>query len=148
MTQIVADVMRHLNNYFESGYLKQTFRITGGVISPGECFRPGYVAVSGSFYHNGVWILKEDGTLEGDQGKDESFCGKIWFLNPPQGFLALCEEIGKFAEKTPAGAFESESFEGYSYTRTKGKNGLVIGWEDAFQKKLMPYRKMFTEVCY
>jgi hypothetical protein len=147
MGATVADVMRHLNNYFETGYRKTDFSITGGVLSPGECLHPGsYIAVEGSCFHNGVWKLGTGLTLEGNTEPDETFNGKVWFLSPPKDFLALCKDVADFAEKTPVGAFQSETFEDYSYTRATGQNGAVLGWKEAFASSLSPYRKMFTEV--
>lgn len=147
MSVTVADVMRHLNNFFETGYRKTEFSITGGVLSPGECLHPGsYIAIEGSLFHNGVWKMGKNLTLSENESPDETFCGKVWFLCPPRDFLNLCTEIAEFAEKTPVGAFESESFGEYSYTRSKGKNGGVLSWQEAFEKRLVPYRKMFTEV--
>lgn len=147
MGATVADVMRHLNNYFETGYRKTDFSITGGVLSPGECLHPGgYIAIEGSCFHNGVWKLGPGLTLEGNTELDETFNGKVWFLFPPKDFLALCKDIADFDKKTPVGALQSETFEDYSYTRVTGQNGAVLGWKEAFAPFLSHYRKMFTEV--
>lgn len=148
-TYDVYRVMRECRNFFETGYLKTTFTISGGAIAPAALFRPGtYIAVEDSMFHNGVFRVGEGGMLEGlPTGVfDETFTGRVYFLNPPSGFLSLCEEIAQFIEKTPKGAYQSESFGAYSYTRASGKNGGVQTWQERFEKDLAEYRRMFTEV--
>lgn len=145
----VHRVMRECRNFFETGYLKTTFLIEGGAISPSELFRPGlYIAIEDSFYHNGVFRVGEGGVLEGVPAGvfDETFTGRVYFLHPPSGFLSLCEEIAAFVEKTPKGAYQSESFGAYAYTRASGKNGGVLTWQEQFSEPLNEYRRMFTEV--
>lgn len=148
-TYDVYRVMRECRNFFETGYLKTTFTISGGVISPDALFRPGtYIAVEDSMFHNGVFRVVNGGVLEGLPAGvfDETFTGRVYFLHPPSGFLSLCEEIAQFIEKTPKGAYQSESFGAYSYTRAGGKNGGVLTWQEQFANALSPYRRMFTEV--
>ena len=84
-------------------------------------------------------------SLVGDNHPNETFDGCIWLLYPPRDFLALCEQIAEFETKTPVGALQSESLEGYSYSRASGKNGLLT-WQEAFASRLRPYRRMFSEV--
>ena len=145
----VASVMRECRNFFETGYLKTTFAISGGAISPAALFPAGsYIAVSGSTFHNGVYRIAEGGVMEGVPAGvfDETFWGKVYFLRPPAGFLQLCEEIAAFNEKTPKGAYQSETFDDYSYTRAGGKGGGVLTWQEHFSAQLNEYRRMFTEV--
>ncbi len=145
----VYRAMKECRNFFETGYLKTTFLIEGGAISPAALFRPGaYIAIEDSYYHNGVFRVGEGGVLEGVPAGvfDETFTGRVYFLNPPSGFLRLCEEIASFVEKTPKGAYQSESFGAYSYTRAAGKNGGALTWQERFADELAQYRKMFTEV--
>ena len=148
-TYDVYRVMRECRNFFESGYLKTTFTISGGAISPAALFRPGmYIAVEDSMFHNGVFRVGEGGALDGVPTGvfDETFTGRVYFLNPSSGFLSLCEEIARFIEKTPSGAFQSESMGEYSYTRAGGKSGAVLTWQQHFADDLREYRRAFTEV--
>lgn len=142
-------VMKECRNFFEAGYLKTTFTIEGGVISPSSIFPAGsYIAIEGSTFYTGVFRVAADGVLEGipvDSFTD-TFTGRVWFLRPPAGFVELCKEIAEFSEKTPKGAFQSESFGDYSYTRATGKNGGSMTWQEHFAERLAPYRHMFTEV--
>ena len=145
----VYRVMHECRNFFEDGYFKSNFSIEGGEISPHAVFPKGsYIAIEDSAFHNSVFKVGEGGALEGVPAGvfDEKFTGKVWFLRPPSGFLSLCEEIAAFIEKTPKGAYQSESFGAYAYTRASGKNGGVLTWQEQFSEALSGYRRMFTEV--
>ncbi len=148
-TYDVYRVMKECRNFFETGYLKTSFAISGGAIAPAALFPPGgYIAVEGSMFHDGVFRVGEGGVLEGVPAGvfDEAFDGRVYFLRPPAGFLQLCEEIAQFIEKTPKGAYQSETFDDYSYTRAGGKSGGVLTWQEHFSAQLSEYRRMFTEV--
>lgn len=138
MAVSIAAVMRFVNNYFERAYIDGTFTISGGVLSPAPAAP--YVAIEGSAWHGGVYRLDQ---LR--EHPEETFTGRVWALHPPDDFVQLCEEIAAYDEKNPAGALQSETFGEYSYTRAVGQTG-VIGWQTAFAQRLIPYRRMFTEV--
>ena len=76
--------------------------------------------------------------------------GQAYYENCREGaegvFQQLCEEIAQFIEKTPKGAYQSETFDDYSYTRAGGKSGGVLTWQEHFSAQLSEYRRMFTEV--
>ena len=114
MLQTVSALMSQCRNYFETGYIDGTFRITGNVLEGVEGAH--YVYISGSLYHNGVWEIC-DGYLTGrevDPFHDEEFDGRVWFLNPPPDFLAICKNINAYDEKNPMSAIIRETFGGYS----------------------------------
>lgn len=145
----VYRVMKECRNFFETGCRETEYTISGGVLSPANLFPEGsYIAIDGSFFHKGVFRIGKDGVLEGEAAgaSDETFRAKIWFLSPPAGFLSLCEDVAVFCEKTPKGAYQSESFGDYSYSRAGGKNGGVLTWQQQFCDGLAQYRNMFTEV--
>ena len=141
--------MRSINNYFETGYIKSTFKIENGLISPNNIFREGdYIAIEGSFYHDGVWKIGPSFILaDYPVGvTSEAFVGRVWFLHPPISFLNLCAEIADFDVQNPVGANKSESLGSYSYTRETTENGTVKTWRGVYEAQLAPYRRMFTEV--
>lgn len=150
MSMTVETVMRSIHNFFETGYIRSTFTIDDGALSPSEVFREGtYIAIEGSYYHDGVWKIGSGFKLE-DVPKEtpsETFTGRVWFLHPPISFLNLCSEIADFDLQNPAGANKSESLGSYTYTRETAENGLVMTWQSAFATRLASYRRMFTEVC-
>lgn len=144
MLQTVSALMSQCRNYFETGYIDGTFRITGNVLEGVEGAH--YVYISGSLYHNGVWELC-DGYLTGrDVGglHDEEFDGRVWVLTPPPDFLDLCKSIKAYDEKNPMSAIIRETFGGYSRewaSEMMGKTGAEV-----FANRLIVYRRMFTEV--
>ena len=152
MAVSIAAVMRRVRNYFERECIEGAFAICGGVLEPMP--DAPYIAISGSARHDGVFPASAlSGELTGDElsglinhdivlAKDETFDGKVWGLHPPDDFLALCEEISAYDGKNPIGAPQSESFGAYSYSRGAAEGG----WEAAFAGRLLPYRRMFTEV--
>ena len=146
MAVSVAAVMRQCRNYFETGYIDGTFRITGNALSGAEGAH--WVYISGSAYHNGVWEVC-DGYLTGRSVEglhDEEFEGRVWYLDPPEEFLELCKTIKTYEEKNPVGAFVQERFGEYSYVRGYSGSAADIGWQKAFAVELTEYRRMFTEV--
>lgn len=146
MSVSVAAVMRQCRNYFETGYIDGTFRITGNALSGAEGAH--WVYISGSAFHNGVWEVC-DGYLTGRSVEglhDEEFEGRVWFLDPPEEFLELCKTIKTYEEKNPVGAFVQERFGEYSYTRANSGTAADMGWQKAFSVELAAYRRMFTEV--
>lgn len=142
MTDTVAAVMRHVNNFFLREAVEGVFTISGdGVLSP--AVDAPYIAVTGSMWHDGLYdsvnALKND--------HEETFEGTVWAISPPAQFLALCKEIEAYEAKNPTGAPVSESFGGYSYSRgTSGQSGCAITWREAFADALRPYKRMFSEV--
>lgn len=144
MLETVAALMRQCRNYFETGYMDGTFRISGNVLEGvGDAH---YVYISGSLYHNGVWEIC-DGYLTGRDVSglhNEEFDGRVWLLSPPPDFLAICKSVKIYEEKNPMSAVIRETFGGYSRewaNEMMGKSGAEV-----FVNRLIPYRKMFTEV--
>lgn len=144
MLQTVSALMCQCRNYFETGYIDGTFRIAGNVLE--DVSGAHYVYISGSLYHDGVWEMC-DGYLTGRDVSglhDEEFVGRVWFLNPPLDFLAICKSVKTYEEKNPMSAIIRETFGGYSRewaNEMMGKSGAEV-----FVNRLIPYRKMFTEV--
>lgn len=146
MTHTIAAVMAETRNYFtrrEVPPISGSITISGGMVVSHEINAP-YIYIKGSSHHDGLWEVAAS-SLVGDSSPDETFAGCVWLLYPPRDFLALCEQIAEFEAKTPVGALQSESLEGYSYTRASGQNGLLT-WQEAYASTLRPYRRMFSGV--
>lgn len=146
MAVSIAAVMRHCRNYFETGYIDGTFRITGNVLP--DVLGARFVCISGSNMHDGVWEVA-DGFLTGrsvEGLKDEEFDGRVWLLAPPVDFLELVKTISEYEEKNPVTALASESFGGYSRSwNGQGKPSEQVSL-CVFATSLAPYKRMFTEV--
>lgn len=143
MTHTIAAVMAEVHNYFARKRMAGSVTISGGMVVSHEIKAP-YVYIKGSTFHDGLWETAGR-SLVGDNHPNETFNGCIWLLYPPNDFLALCEQVAEFEAKTPVGALQSESLEGYSYSRASGQSGLLT-WQEAYSSRLRPYRRMFTEV--
>lgn len=138
----IATIMRHLRNFFDKGSKSGTITIKGGVVTP--AVPTPYVCIYGSDHHDGVRRVSL-GCIE-YPGQDETFTGTLWFLNPPDDFLALVDQIAAYEEQNAPSPLLSESLGEYSYTRAQGQTGGFLSWQEAFAKQLEPYRRMFTEV--
>lgn len=141
MAVTIEDVMRECRNFFAAAHYDGEFEISGGTLKlPEELPESALIAVTGSAYHDGVHQLSE-----AFDTPDETFAGRVYILHPPKAFLEICKEAAAYDEKNPVGAFQSETFGEYQYTRAGVQTGLK-SWQSAMQQRLNPYRKMFTEV--
>ena len=145
MAVSVAAVMRHCRNYFVDGWQDGVFRITGNALP--EATGTHYIYISGSMMHDGVWEVC-NGYLTGRdvQGlENEEFDGRVYFLKPPVDFLDLCREVSEYDDKCPVGAYVSESFGEYQYSRAS-VNGVVADWVIAYKDRLAAYYRPFADV--
>ena len=102
MAVAIADVMRHVRNFFNRGFYRGEISITGNTLLPAQAAP--YVAIQGSAYHDGVYAVI-DGYLQGmaDGLPDETFSGLVWQLYPPADFIRICEQISAYDEKKAEG---------------------------------------------
>ncbi len=148
LTEICADI----KNYFcyQSDIHIGDFSIVNGEIVPAMNFPTDYIRIVGSHRNDGVHCL----TDENDTLIDEpEFHGAVWIMSPPADFLALVAEIQAWQEKNGAldspamSPFNSESFGGYSYSKSGGNSsgGSSSGganWQAAFRSRLNLYRRI------
>ena len=88
---------------------------------------------------------------------DETFDGAIWGMSLPRAFIALLDDIEAWKArfnsldtrdgKQAMSPFNSESFGGYSYSKSNGGTGDTNKdksgtWQGVFGARLAPYRKM------
>lgn len=101
-----------------------------------------YFRVVGSVLNDGVYQYGNCSL------RDETFDGAIWAMAVPTEFLHLEEEIKAWRtqyENAANSPFQSESFAGYSYTKssTNGNSGgSVTGWQGVFASRLNKWRKL------
>ena len=107
------------------------------------------VSIVGSVFNDGVHQKPADDLV------DESFEGAIWAMAVPPTVIALSEEIDEWRDKYDGvdsvnmGPYSSESFGGYSYSRSSG-NGSGYGnrgngaptWQSMFVNELNRWRKI------
>lgn len=147
-------VMRHIRNYFIREHHIGSFHVSGGTIEPHDFLLDGQrFYVTGSFLSDGVYTFHSDGIKNDDDREavnlpDETFEGVVYALAVPPPFIALVGEIeewvGKFGDVVNS-PYQSESFNGYSYSKMTGTNGSGSGamtWESTFRSQLNQWRKV------
>lgn len=154
----ITEICAYLHNYFPP--VKQKIRksyIHGGIfVISGQSVTPldfiktnQYFRIYGSDFNDGIYCNNPKSL---SQLKDEIFDGEIHSMAVPPAFLKLCEDIQEWrkenesADSTNMSPFISESFGGYSYSKTAGKTGNdggnMVSWQEQFEKRLDIWRKI------
>ena len=146
---MLTEICAEIKNYFSYSKDKKTgkFKIEDGRIVPAVDFPTDYFAIFGSRKNNGVHKVSDEDLI--DEGE---FKGAVWIMSPPAAFLSLAEEVEQWQTKyggvdsEALSPFYSESFGGYSYTKSagstsKGSNSAAKGWQSAFADRLSMYRR-------
>ena len=135
---MIDAICAHLRNYFVDKVHHGTFEIkNGGINLPG--IKDGqYIRIIGSVFNNGVYKYPCNGLT------DESFTGEVWAMAVPPTLIALSDQIKIYAESDSAqpSAYVSESFGGYTYTRSTDENGAAVSWQKVFGSQLNRWRKL------
>lgn len=147
---MLSEICANIKNYFtwEGDKHIGDFAIIDGAITPPLDFPTDYIRIVGSRLNDGVHRVSDD-----DLVNEGTFHGAVWVMSPPADFLALASEIEAWQAKnggvnSPAmSPFNSESFGGYSYTKSSGSSGtgsssVGASWQDAFASRLNMYRRI------
>lgn len=147
---MITQVCQYLKNWFERATYTGSFEIRDGIITS---FNDGdmglldgqYFRIIGSVFNDGVH-KKGDET---DVLDDETFTGAVWAMGVPKAVIALAAEIEVWQAKYGSidseamSPFSSESFGGYSYTKSSGSgNSDGAAWQSTFSARLAPWRKI------
>lgn len=148
MLNTLYEVMLHVRKQIENCWVdvatsrEDEFEIVGGMIDLPFLVDGQYFIISGSYFNDGLYQYIEGSTMELLDEKSRFY---IISIKPPQQFIRLVEEIEewnqKYSSKT-TNPFSSESFDGYSYQKATGENGLAITWKDAFKTRLDAWRML------
>ena len=149
---MLTQICQYLKNWFDkkpdgTDYPKYQgeFVISGGNINIEGLVDGQYVRIIGSLLNDGVHKIG-DADL-----KDETFTGYIWSLGIPQAFIDADEWATVWLEKNGSAdsaansPFNSESFGGYSYSKSSGASGSTGGGlfgQPQFAEMLAPWRKI------
>ena len=142
MNKTMTEVCDYLNNYFWESKMSATFKIEGGHITLPGIKKGQYIRIVGSTFNDGVH------NYPGSHLTDETFKGQIWAMAVPGTVVALVQEIEAWQDKhgkadsDAMSPFNSESFAGYSYSKSGTGNGAVAGWQDVYAARLKPYRRL------
>lgn len=138
---MLDEILSYLNNYFvdRKEIRLGTWTISEGTIELDFLKEGQYFRICGSDLNDGVYQYP---TAE---LKDEVWYGSIWPLKIPSAVLSIAEEIEAWVEKygeAVTGPYTSESFGGYSYSKSSGEDGTTSSWEDVFATRLSAWRKV------
>ncbi len=143
---MLTELCQELRNWFDRERHSGTFQIVDGNIAADFLVPGQYYRVKGSIFSDGVHLYPSEDL------QDETFTGEVWTLAIPPFIVALSDEIDAWRAKyeavdsTAMSPFSSESFGGYSYT--KSGNGSASGgntgsgWQAAFASRLNRWRKI------
>ena len=148
----LTDLCVELNNYFETSRAFGKFTISGGSIDLSELVDSGalqdgqYFRIAGSVFNDGVYKYPASGLT------DEVFEGAIWPMAVPKPVMGLLDEIKSWVasvagDKQVNGPYASESFGGYSYTKSNNSGGSGVSadlgsWQNQFRSRLNKWRKI------
>lgn len=147
---MLDEILAYLKNYFVIDKLFGDFVIENGCIryANGEevSLKNGqYFRVIGGM-NSGIYQHFDDTPI--DFVTDEAFNGAIWRLAIPQDLISIADEMAAWREKyerigEPAmSPYQSESYNGYSYTKQTPSNGSVGMLFTIYGKTLARYRKI------
>lgn len=142
---MIGEICAEIKNYFvqpNADIHVSNYTISGGILSPIPFVQVGqYYRIIGSALNDGVYQRGTDDL----QLYAEEFFGAVWAMRLPKDFIALCAEIEAWQTANAevlSGPYQSESFEGYSYSKGTSENGGAWTWKDQFRNKLNAYRKI------
>lgn len=151
---MIEEICRELNNWFDrnsdgsDNRYFGTFAIEDGIIDLSETdIKDGqYFRIIGSAFNDGVHQFPATDL------QDETFDGAVWLMAIPKAVLDLATEIEAWEAKyggvdSPSmSPFNSESFGGYSYSKSsRGSTGTDEStgtWQGQFASRLNKWRKI------
>lgn len=144
----MTELCQYLRNWFTKEWTVGTVTIENGRLVGDYGLLTGqYFRVAGSALNDGVYKHPATGL------SDETFDGAIWAMAVPPSVVALAGEIEAWNEKYNSldsgllSPFASESFAGYSYSKSTGGaadggGSGSAGWQGVFASRLNPWRKI------
>ena len=151
---MLQEICEHIHNYFVSSEVRETFTVSGGVISPALSLKDGQrFLIVGSDLNDGVYTYHAYGITDDDDNnaaglRDETFAGTICAMAVPPAVITLSAEINQWVENNATAIespYQSENVIGvYSYTKASGGSGAggSIGWQDIYKSRLNRWRRV------
>lgn len=147
---MLSELCQELKNWFDRDQPKiyGDFEISEGRILD-SCFTDviktnQYFRIIGSVFNDGVYKYTDNLELI-----DEAFTGSIWLMAIPANVIALSDEIDEWLAnygETVNSPYSSESFGGYSYSKSSGSSesgaSSVPTWQSTFASRLNLYRRI------
>jgi len=149
---MLTEICAEIKNYFtyEDDKHIGDWAVVSGEITPSFDIPTDYIRIVGSRKNDGVHKRGQNGFDLVDEG---SFHGAVWVMSPQKAFLDLAAEIAAWQAKNGAldsqamSPFNSESFGGYSYSKSGGSasggsSSAGASWRDAYATRLDIYRRI------
>ena len=148
---MLTEICLYLKNWFDFNQPKYfgKFTIENGVIVGLEdkIQTNQYYRIVGSVFNDAVHQKGHE------QLTDETFDGAVWIMAVPRDVISLATEISKWQEKYGSldsenmSPYQSESFGGYSYSKSSGGNSENTGasvptWQGVYGARLRRYKKI------
>lgn len=147
---MLSQICLYLKNWFDFNQPKffGRFSIEDGQLNIAEDIPTDqYYRISGSVFNDGVYQRGKE-TL-----KDETFEGSVRLMAVPKDVIELSAEIKAWqakyggVESENMSPYQSESFGGYSYTKSSGGSSEKTGasvptWQGVFGARLRRYKKI------
>ena len=151
---MLTEICQYLHNWFDrkpdgTSYPKfyGDFTIENGQLVTDQLADGQYFRIMGSLFNDGVHSFSSS-----DQLTDETFTGAVWSLGIPPAVVQLAADITQWqamyggSDSAAMSPFQSESFGGYSYSKSSGgsSDGSADAgtWQSAFATRLNPWRKI------
>ena len=151
---MLTQVLDYIHNYFVPlQAVQQTYTVSGSMISPAFGAEEGdRFLICGSRRNDGIYTYHANGIMNDDDNteaglQDETFAGTIRVMSVPPALVTLSGEISQWVESNSdalSSPFQSESFNGYSYSLKSGggKGGSgPLTWRDHFGSELERWRR-------
>lgn len=141
MEKMLTELCQELKNYFVRDIENGTFVIEGGSVSGLQLINGQYFRIVGSTMNDGVHRFPTHDLI------NETFEGAIWSMAVPPSVIDLASDIECWNTANANilnSPYTSESFGGYSYTKSSSYNsdGSVFGWKNQFASQLNRWRKI------
>ena len=152
---MLSEICLYLKNWFDFNQPKYIgrFKIAKNTISylggkDMDIQENQYFRIVGSVFNDGVYKNDDNLVLV-----DEEFTGDVWLMAVPDAVISLSAEIDDWQAKYGGvdsenmSPYQSESFGGYSYSKSSGGNtdasGSSVGtWQSVFGARLRRYKKI------
>jgi len=144
----LTELCQELHNWFvrsDADKHSGTFTIENGNITADFLLQGQYFRVMGSVFSDGVHQYPAADLT------DETFDGAVWALAIPAPVIKLAQEIQAWRDKyenansAAMSPFNSESFGGYSYSKSgagAASASGATGWRGAFRSQFNRWRKL------
>lgn len=142
---MLEQVLDYIHNWFVHDIYSGSFTISGGVLQDVELLEGQYFKINGSILNDGLHSTS-------DSLSDETFNGEVWGLSIPTAIISIANEISAWMNQygeSLNSPYASESFGGYSYSKSAGGGGGGNGgysvqypWAATFGSRLNAYRKI------